>query len=166
MSRSLLCETVTGGTMAELVAARDAATDADLVELRLDGVGDCDVALALHGRRRPAIVTCRPVWEGGRFDGDEEARQRILSDALQFGAEYVDVEWRSLRGAGVSGFDELLERGQRRVLVSAHDFSGIPADLNGQVNAMRATGATVIKIAVTPARLSETLPLRQVARDG
>ena len=167
MSRSLLCETVTGGTMAELLAARDAAIDADLVELRLDGVADRDVALALHGRRRPAIVTCRPVWEGGRFDGGEDARQRILSDALQFGAEYVDVEWRALRGAGGSGgFDELLERGQRRVLVSAHDFSGIPADLNGQVNAMRATGATVIKIAVTPARLSETLPLRQVASAG
>ena len=58
-----------------------------------------------------------------------------------------------VEAGGSGGFDELLERGQRRVLVSAHDFSGIPADLNGQVNAMRATGATVIKIAVTPARL-------------
>ena len=167
MSDAQLCETVTGGSMSELLTARDGAIAADLVELRLDGVGDLDVAQALHGRRRSAIVTCRPVWEGGRFEGGEDARRRILSDAFQFGAEYVDVEWRSLRGAGGSGgFDELLKSGERRVLVSAHDFSGIPADLNGQVKAMRATGATVIKIAVTPARLSETLPLRQVATEG
>ena len=167
MSRSLLCETVTGGTMAELLAARDAATDADLVELRLDGVRDLDVAQALHGRRRPAIVTCRPVWEGGHFDGGEDVRRRILSDALQSGAEYLDVEWRALKGAGGSGgFDGLLESGKRRVLVSAHDFSSIPGDLHGQAKAMRATGATVIKIAVTPTRLSETLPLRHVANEG
>ena len=167
MSRSLLCETVTGGTMAELLAARDAATDADLVELRLDGLGDLDVAQALHGRRCPVIVTCRPIWEGGRFTGAEDARLRILSEALQRGAEYVDVEWRALRGNGGSGgFDSLMKTGERRVLVSSHDFSGMPEDLPVQVSAMRATGASVIKIAVTPARLSETLPLRHVAREG
>ena len=49
---SLLCETVTGRSMAELIAARDAATAADMVELRLDGVADLDVAGALAGRRR------------------------------------------------------------------------------------------------------------------
>ena len=167
MSRSLLCETVTGGTMAELLAARDAATDADLVELRLDGIGDLDVAQALHGRRCRVIVTCRPVWEGGRFTGAEDARLRILSEALQRGAECVDVEWRALEGnSGSGGFDSLMKTGERRVLVSSHDFSGIPDDLPGQVSAMRATGAAVIKIAVTPARLSETLPLRHVASEG
>ena len=70
---SLLCETVTGDTMAELLAARDAAAAADMVELRLDGVRDLDVARALHGRRGPVIVTCRPTWEGGRFDGSEDS---------------------------------------------------------------------------------------------
>ena len=49
---TLVCETVTATTMAELRAARDAVTDADLVELRLDGVADLDVAGALAGRRR------------------------------------------------------------------------------------------------------------------
>jgi hypothetical protein len=37
--------------MAELRAARDAVTRADMVELRLDGVEDIDVAGALGGRR-------------------------------------------------------------------------------------------------------------------
>ena len=58
---ALLCETVTGRSMAELLAARDRATAGDLVELRLDGVVDLDVAAALHGRSRPAVALSRAV---------------------------------------------------------------------------------------------------------
>ena len=56
---SLLCETVTGATMRDLLAARDAATVGDMVELRLDGVRDVDVAGALQGRRTPALHSAR-----------------------------------------------------------------------------------------------------------
>ena len=44
---ALLVETVTGRTMAELIAARDASTRADLVELRLDN--DLDVTHGVVG---------------------------------------------------------------------------------------------------------------------
>jgi len=85
MASSLLCETVTGQSMADLRAARDAAVG-DMVELRLDGVADLNVAGALQGRRTPVVVTCRPEWEGGRFDGAEEERHRILAEAMALGA--------------------------------------------------------------------------------
>jgi len=158
---SLLCETVTGDTMAQLLAARDAAADvgADLLELRLDGVVDLDVAGALHGRRTPVIATCRPTWEGGRFDGSEEARHRVLEQALEAGADYVDVEWNA-------HFDDVVQANRSRVVLSAHDFTGVPADLCARAVAMRATGAAVIKVAVTAARLSDTLPLRELAKHG
>src|SRR6266851_1015937 len=97
----LLCVTVTAPTMVELRRRRDAVADADIVELRLDSVDDPDVAGALSGRRRKVIVTCRPTWEGGGFTGSEEARKRLLADALDAGADYVDVEWRA-------GFDDLI----------------------------------------------------------
>ena len=61
MRHSLLVETVTGRTMAELIAARDAATAGDMVELRLDGVANASARGALAGRRLPVIVTCRPT---------------------------------------------------------------------------------------------------------
>ena len=61
MPGSQLCITVTGTSLDELRAARDAAAGADLVELRLDGVRDLDVAGALAGRRTPVVVTCRPA---------------------------------------------------------------------------------------------------------
>src|SRR6187549_2715994 len=101
---ALLCETVTATTMGALRAARDRVTDADMVELRLDGIARPDVPAALADRRLPAIVTCRAKWEGGRFDGSEDERRSILEQALACGAEFVDIEWRA-------GFADLVDRG-------------------------------------------------------
>ena len=156
---TLLCETVTGATMRELLAARDAATAADMVELRLDGVRDVDVAGALRGRRMPAVVTCRAAWEGGRFDGSEDERRAMLRQALEAGAEFVDVEWRA-------GFDDVIAVDPRRAVVSFHDFTGIPTGLDDRVAAMRRTGAGTIKLAYAAHRLSDTLPLRAIGDEG
>jgi 3-dehydroquinate dehydratase/shikimate dehydrogenase len=138
--------------MAELVAARDAVRTAAMVELRLDGVRDMDVGAALAGRTRPVIVTCRAAWEGGQFDGSEAERLGILADAIRLGAEYVDVEWRADRRG-------LPARHGVRIVLSHHDFEGLPADLPGRVRAMQAEPADVIKIAVTPSRLRDCLRL-------
>jgi 3-dehydroquinate dehydratase/shikimate dehydrogenase len=159
LGTSLLVETVTGPTMAELIAARDADGRADMVELRLDGVDDLDVAQALHGRSRPVIVTCRPTWEGGRFDGSEETRKAILSAALEGGAEYVDVEWRA-------GFADLLARDPRRIVLSSHDFQSVPVDVESRARAMRQTGAGTVKIAIPATRLSDALVLLPIAAEG
>lgn len=157
MSRPLLCVTVTASSTDALRAERDAVPDAaDLVELRLDSVSDPNAAGALAGRRRPVIVTCRPAWEGGAFAGSEEERKRILSEALSLGAEYVDIEW-------AAAFDDLIRahRG-RRIVLSKHTFDGMPSDVPGDIRSMRATGAEVVKLAVTPARLSDCIPLLEV----
>jgi 3-dehydroquinate dehydratase/shikimate dehydrogenase len=153
VSKPLLCVTVTAATTAELRQKRDAVDDADLIELRLDTVSDPSAAGALADRRRPAIVTCRPAWEGGVFKGSEEDRKQILAAALSLGAEYVDIEWRAR-------FDDLIaQTGGRRIVLSAHDFHGVPIDLAERVHAMHSTGAEVIKIAVTMTSLSDCVPL-------
>jgi len=159
MTTPLLCATVTGRTMAVLRAARDEASLADMVEVRLDGVSDLDVAGALADRRKPVLATCRPTWEGGRFTGSEEERRTILGRALELGAEYVDVEWRA-------GFGDLVRRDPRRVVLSTHDFDGVPPGLEERARAMRAEGAGTIKLAVATARLCDTLVLASIARDG
>ena len=76
--KTQIVETVTAGDMASLRRDRDAVVDADLVELRLDYVRDLDVAGALRDRTRPVVVTCRPTWEGGQFDGAEECAAGFL----------------------------------------------------------------------------------------
>jgi 3-dehydroquinate dehydratase/shikimate dehydrogenase len=165
MASSLLCETVTGQSMAELRAARDAAVG-DMVELRLDGVADLNVAGALQGRRTPVVVTCRPEWEGGRFDGAEEERHRILAEAMALGAEFVDIEWAALNGIHRPDFGDIVTSDPSRVVVSSHDFACVPDDLDSRAREMRSHGAAVIKIAVMPRALRETLPLLPIARGG
>src|SRR5262245_23914558 len=159
--RPLLCVTVTAPTTAELRLRRDAVCAGDLVELRLDSVSDPDVAGALADRRRPVIVTCRPAWEGGWFDGSEEERRRLLSEALALGAEYVDVEWRARFDGLIAG------AGGRRIVLSMHDFDGVPADLEAQAAAMCGTGAEVVKLAVLTRKLSDCVPLLEIgSRNG
>jgi 3-dehydroquinate dehydratase/shikimate dehydrogenase len=142
--------------MTELRQRRDAVSsgipEADLVELRLDGVSDPDVAGALADRRLPVILTCRASWEGGAFAGSEEERRRLLSEALALGAEYVDVEWKA-------GFDDLLTQSSgRRIVLSFHDFTAVPPDLPEIAAAMGRTGAEVIKIAARAHGLGDCLP--------
>ena len=160
MRPAKLCVTVTADTMAELRTRRDQVGDADLVELRLDSVRDPSAAAALAGRHKPVIVTCRPVAHGGRFTGSEEARRAILSEALALGAEFVDVEWQS----ACAGLIE--QTGGDRIILSHHDFTGLPEGLNDLAHAMQATGAAVVKLAVMCRRLTDNLRLRSAGEQA
>lgn len=156
-----LCATVTADSMAELRRRRDAVAGADLVELRLDGVADLDVDGALADRRLPVIVTCRPAWQGGRYDGDEATRVAVLERAWDLGAEYVDVE----DGAA----DDLVARsGGRRIVRSWHDFVGVPADAEARLRRLLASNAEIVKLAVTAHRLRDVVAVKRlgVAADG
>jgi 3-dehydroquinate dehydratase/shikimate dehydrogenase len=166
-SQPLLCDVIAAPTMAELRTRRTAVEQAgpaggagaDLIELRLDTVDRPDVAGALQGRRRPVLVTCRAAWEGGHFKGSEEERQRILREALEAGADYVDIEWKA------QGVDRWLRPEDRaRVVLSFHDFERMPADLAGVVREMRATGSGVVKVAARSNALRDLLPLLEVGR--
>lgn len=147
-----LCVTVGGTTMDEVCRARDAATEGDLVEVRLDGVTDPDPAAALAGRTKPVLVTCRPSWEGGRFAGPETDRVAMLQRAWDLGADYVDIEF-------AAPACELMLRQTRgeRVVLSSHDFGGTPRDLEDRFRAMRQTNAAIVKIAVRASTLADTM---------
>jgi len=156
--RPLVVATVTAETSSALVRERDRVAGADLIELRLDTVRDPNAPVALAGRRTPAIVTCRTRAEGGLFQGSEDERRAILNAAFEAGAEFVDLEWRS-------GFDAIIHaRGGRGIVLSHHDFSGVPADLGERVEAMLATGCEVVKAAVMARTLCDAIPLLEIAR--
>jgi 3-dehydroquinate dehydratase/shikimate dehydrogenase len=159
MTPVLVCESVRAETTAQLVTARDACRVADLVELRLDGMASPDVAQALAGRRTPVVVTCRAGWEGGAWTGDETTREQLLETALRAGAEFVDVEWLApWRRAFV-------ERWRERVVLSWHDFGGVPADLVARVREMARAGAAVVKVAVAVRRLRDLDVLLSLRRE-
>ena len=154
MAKTLLCATVTRNTTTELRETRDSQVGADLVELRLDTISSPDVAGALAGRKQPVIVTCRPTWEGGQFTGSEEERCRILLEAMRLGAEYVDVEHRADFASKL-----IRLRAGQGVVISYHEFDGLPPDLDQRYRAMRSTGAEVVKIAVSVDSLRQSLQM-------
>ena len=142
-------------------ARRAAEAEADMVELRLDSMTRPDPDGALADRRKPAIVTCRPLREGGMFDGSEEDRLRVLSRAHELGAEFIDVEWDARADALMRA------RGGRGVIVSRHDFSGTPANASSVLQALREAGGEIAKLAVTTERPADLLTLLQaVPQDG
>ena len=155
-----ICVTVTGTDAEAMRRARIAAeTDADLVELRLDFLSRPDVDAVLAGRRKPVVVTCRPVREGGRFDGDEQDRLRILARAHELGAEYIDVEWDAQ-------CDDLIRaRNGRGIVVSRHDFSGTPSNTAELLGELRAKGGEIAKLSVMTGRLSDLSTLLALPQD-
>jgi 3-dehydroquinate dehydratase/shikimate dehydrogenase len=157
-----LCITVIGRTADDIRRARAAAeADADLVELRLDSMERPDAAAALEGRTKPAIVTCRPLREGGMFDGPEEARLGVLADAHARGAEFIDLEWDAL-GAPV-----MTARGGRGVIVSRHVFDCTPRNAAAIMDHLRGQGGDVAKLAAMTERLTDLRTLLQAVRpDG
>lgn len=156
-----LCQTIAVPTLKALRAERDEVRmggAVSMLELRLDHLpaGELDVAGALEGRRLPVIVTCRPVREGGKFDGPEATRLRILEDAARLGAEFVDVE-----------FDAALTLSGTNTVLSHHDFApGLRPDLADRVRAMRARAASlpgsIVKVAVAASRPRDCAALKRL----
>ena len=142
-----------------LPTARGAALrDADMVEFRLDLLPSLPVAEIVGEAADRAIVTMRPVREGGRFTGDEGSREVRLREALACGVAFVDVEWDAAFG------DALIAEFPGRIVLSRHDFSGMPADVAGLVGSLAARRPAVVKIAVTPQRLTDQLALFDASR--
>ena len=158
MQPPTIVEAVAAASPDAMRAARDASR-ADLVELRLDLLDKPDADAALNGRRRPVVATCRAAGEGGRFQGSEAERLAILARALELGADYVDLEWKA--AAALEAWPAEI---RRRIVLSHHDFDGVPADLADRVRAMRRFGTGVVKVAVKAATLRDALPVIALGR--
>jgi len=131
--------------------ARAGEAGADLVELRIDQLTDpADVQRVVAGSILPAIVTCRPTWEGGQSELDTAARLKLLSTAAASGAAYVDVEVRSLaqQNAPASG---------AQTIVSTHDFQGRPDRLLNLVLQLNDAGGEVNKIVWTARTIRDNI---------
>ena len=136
------------------LAARLARHPDAMHEVRLDHLDTIDDDLfALLGRHGDRIVACaRARRQGGAFDGDERERGGLLMAAAKAGARYVDVE--------ADADDALLDAvGRRKVVLSWHDFEGIPADVSDRVRSMVARDPAVIKLALAVEDATELMTL-------
>ena len=77
----------------------------------------------------------------------------MLRQAAALGAEYVDLEWDVATEAAT------LDRRRTQVILSRHDFAGMPADLPAQAAALWAAGADVVKLVGMAQRLVDCTPV-------
>lgn len=153
----MLCVPVYAATMDEaLDLLLDIPPEADLIELRLDPMADPDLPTLLAAAPCPAIVTCRPPRQGGVWDGSETSRLALLREAIEEGADYVDIE--------ADAFHEIPPGGTTKRIASFHDFDGVPDDLEDRVRALEALPCDLVKFACMPRTLSEAVRILHALR--
>jgi 3-dehydroquinate dehydratase type I len=128
-----------------LIAIKQVNRWADLIELRVDYLKRVNLAPLLEDRQKPLIVTNRRKEEGGKYKGEERKRLGVLQEAIDLGADYIDVEL-----ATEKSFLQGLIRSKRgtQVILSFHDFQRTPSlkELQRLCGQMIRLEADVIKI--------------------
>src|SRR5262249_38561032 len=120
---------------------------AQFIELRLDFIAKApDFKRLLSVKQCPLVATVRRPSEGGRWSGKEDERKMLLRQCIVSGFEWVDLE--------TDVADEIRRFKDVKRIVSYHNFTEVPADLDEIYSRMAAQDADVLKIAVmaqTPA---------------
>ena len=154
MSRSKICVPVCERDLHALRIACERAIEwADWIELRLDCLESTPESLTavLQNVSRPVILTFRPSEQGGHRQLTREERLRFWNDVAPRGESiWWDVE---------GDLANELSPDWSRVIVSHHDFSGVPNDLNDIYERLAATPAQVIKIAVQAQDIVDCIPI-------
>lgn len=122
----------------------------DVVEIRLDGMVNPQVADCIKSLNKPVLATNRPLWEGGQWSGTEETRADLLCQALSWGARFVDIELRAAPAIRAR-IREQADQCGAQMIISSHNFQTTPSSrsLTRILNAMRGSGANIGKIVVT-----------------
>ena len=154
-----LCITLTERLNVDLIdRMADLSGLADMFEIRGDLVGDLDLLTIRKARSKPLIFTARSASEGGKMKDDDPKRRALIHEAVKRGFDYVDVEYRS------GFYDIMTEKAGKGLIVSFHDMTGTPQDLDTLYDGMCKTGADVVKIAVSPRSMTEVGRLMELAR--
>lgn len=147
------------GADAERAARSAEAQGADIIEVRLDLLEDPGAIREIRASvSLPLMATNRISSEGGSFRGSEERRIEILMDASRF-SDIIDIELMA------PGRDALLKNITCPALISYHDFNGVPGNIRSIIKDARRAGADVVKVAVTPRSMLETLDLLRILLD-
>ncbi len=165
-------------------AHRAQQAGADLVELRIDPFFEpgppspAKLAAVVELVNRcplPCIFTCRPVWEGGLYEGDEQSRLSIIEHAglAEHPPAYLDIELAAYQRSAnlrqkvhlVVDHPSAVRPQPTQLILSSHDFQSRPADLTARLEAMTiAPAARVQKIvwACPPGDLRDSLDLLKI----
>jgi len=146
-----VCVPVCEKTIDALESAAVRASEwADVVELRLDCLDSLEgFERVLNRVSCPVILTLRPSEQGGHRELDQQTRKTFWQTAPR--TDWWDIE-----------SDLTLKRDSSNIIVSHHDFSGVPSDLTQIYERLAATPARVVKIAVQANDIVDCVPIFQL----
>ncbi|XP_050225733.1 bifunctional 3-dehydroquinate dehydratase/shikimate dehydrogenase, chloroplastic-like [Mercurialis annua] len=139
---------------------------ADIVEIRVDFLDNfnCrqDLEVLIKQSVLPTLVTYRPKWEGGQYDGDESKRQEALHLAMELGSDFIDVELKVAHEFFNSIQGNKPEK--TKIIVSSHNYGNTPSveEIGNLVAMIQATGADIVKIATTALDITDNARMFQV----
>src|SRR5437867_10216906 len=131
-----LCVSLTPRSLQEVFSSD--LTGADCAEVRLDYLDNPQESVHARWDRLalPVIATCRGKERGGRFEGSVEEEISILQSAVENGAKFVDIDYRSARSFPGA-----------QVIASFHDFEKTPADIDSVLDHACASPGDIAKVA-------------------
>ncbi|VAX28270.1 Shikimate 5-dehydrogenase I alpha [hydrothermal vent metagenome] len=153
----MICIPIVGPTMDKaLLDISSAEKFADIIELRLDLIARFELPVLLKATSLPLIVTNRTKTEGGQWKGSEQERVQVLHQAIEAGADYVDIE--------TSTPKELLKpildhKSQTKIILSYHNFSNTMEDLNPLYEIMCELPGDILKIVTYAQDISDNLKI-------
>jgi len=154
-----ICATITNS---DLKAIQKASSQADLLEVRIDLIGD-DWEKVAGQLNKPWIACNRTAAEGGRWQGNEARRIEKLLQAVEMGADTVDIE---LRTKNLANIVKLIKR-RAKCLVSYHDLEKTPpfAAMKRLVEQQTKAGADICKVVTTARSFEDNLSVLRLIRE-
>jgi 3-dehydroquinate dehydratase/shikimate dehydrogenase len=171
-----LCVAICERTIDALkVAAARASEQGNLVELRLDCLGQDDfdsvgdsLTKLIQVLPVPTIVTYRPAEQGGSSHASFDARYAFWTGpGRSLPSHLCDIELDIAQRLSQVGESGSAPAGDwNRVICSHHDFQGAPSDLAQIYEALASTPARILKIAVRANDVTDCLSIFQLLDRG
>lgn len=143
----------------DLAAIRETEPLTELFEVRIDRIGDGWQELVKQ-LKKPWIACNRSADEGGSWRGSESKRREELLQAIELGAETIDIEL-------VTGnLEKIVQQIKKRAkcLLSFHDLKRTPPldRMKEIVQRQIQAGADICKVITTAQRLEDNLTVLQL----
>ncbi len=143
MRKPRICATIVNS---DLTTIKKVEPLVDLFELRIDLIGDGWPELVKQ-INKPWIACNRSANEGGQWQGSEARRVEKLLQAIELGADIVDIE---LRTRNLEKIVQLIKR-RTKCLLSFHDLEKTPPldEMKEIVQRQLKSGADICKMVTT-----------------
>ncbi len=156
MKRPEICAVIVNN---DLEAVNEVKPFVDLFEVRIDLIDDGWQELAMR-LNKPWIACNRSSDEGGRWEGNEARRIEKLLQAIELGADMVDVELRT------RNLDKIIQLVKKRTkcLLSFHDLEKTPSldRMREMVQRQLTMGADICKVITTAQSFEDNLTVLQL----